>query len=71
MVCEHCSDTGSLSKTVTGLLDCGHCAAAGERLLLEHWYRTVAKPQQHDLLDLMWLAIQHDRQILTTKKEST
>lgn len=69
MTCTHCSDTGSLSKDVGGFLDCPHCPAAGDRLLLEHWYKTLAKPQQLDLMDVLWLAIQRDRQINQGEKK--
>lgn len=35
--CDHCNDTGSLSKKVTGYLDCPHCGVAEERVALEAW----------------------------------
>ena len=40
MICAHCNDTGSLSKSLLGHLDCTRCEAAGERAVLEHWVRT-------------------------------
>ncbi len=63
MTCDHCNDTGSLSKDIGGFIDCPYCTAAHDRTELEHWYRTEAKSQQHDLMDLIWLAIQRDRKI--------
>lgn len=33
----HCDDTGSLSKTLEGDLDCARCDVAGERVNFEAW----------------------------------
>jgi hypothetical protein len=41
MTCEHCNGTGSLSKSVTGFLDCP-CGVADERMRLEAWARRNA-----------------------------
>ena len=35
--CNHCDDTGSLSKDLHGYLDCPHCLVATERAELEQW----------------------------------
>ncbi|MCG2586533.1 hypothetical protein [Massilia sp. TS11] len=37
MSCLHCDDTGSLSKSLDGALDCPHCEAAPERAALNAW----------------------------------
>lgn len=66
MTCEFCSDTGSLSKDVGGFLDCPYCDTPYERGDLETWYKTVAKPQKHDLLDLLWLTVLRERQLSKT-----
>jgi hypothetical protein len=36
-MCDHCNDTGSLSKDLDGFLDCAHCDIAAERAKLEAW----------------------------------
>jgi hypothetical protein len=57
--CQHCNDTGSLSKDIAGHLDCAYCDAARQRAELESWYVEVKK--QHDVIDLLWLAFQRGR----------
>lgn len=42
MTCVHCNDTGSLSKSDAGYLDCPHCDVAQERADLEAWARRNA-----------------------------
>ena len=42
MTCEFCNDTGSLSKSITGFLDCSHCGSAEERMRVEAWARRAA-----------------------------
>jgi len=42
MKCDHCHDTGSLSKSVVGFPDCTYCDAADERTQLEVWARRNA-----------------------------
>ena len=42
MNCVHCNGTGSLSKSITGFLDCVHCRAAEERMRVESWARRAA-----------------------------
>lgn len=37
MICQHCNNTGSLSKDIDGHLDCGHCDTARERADLNAW----------------------------------
>lgn len=69
MACECCSDTGSMSKDVGGFLDCPYCDAAYERGDLETWYKTVAKPQNLVLLDVLWLAVLRERQINQGEKK--
>ena len=59
MTCEHCNDTGSLSKALDGYLDCGHCDVADQRRDLEAWaHRQVA---EHGAAAAIWLAYQHGR----------
>ena len=59
MICGHCNDTGSLSKSVHGHLDCPHCDATEERLALEDW----ATPfRHHDISALLWLVYQRGKQ---------
>ena len=58
MKCEHCDDTGSLSKDAEGFLDCTHCDVAEERVVLEHW----AGKQKLDCgLTALWLVYQHGK----------
>ncbi len=38
-MCDHCNDTGSLSKDIGGYLDCTHCHTASEREHLDNWIR--------------------------------
>lgn len=63
MTCALCHDTGSLSKTIAGNLDCIYCDTAYQRGDLEAWYKTVAKPMQLITLDLLWLAVLREREI--------
>ena len=42
MTCEQCNDTGSLSKSITGFLDCVSCDTAVERARVEAWARRAA-----------------------------
>jgi len=50
MNCSHCNDTGSLSKTTWGQLDCAHCDTAMERMRVEAWARRIAPlVQLHDV----------------------
>jgi hypothetical protein len=58
-MCTFCDDTGSLSKHVTGHLDCPYCDAAGQRADLEAWYKTVK--HEYIVQDLLWLAIQRSQ----------
>jgi hypothetical protein len=58
MTCEHCNDTGSLSKDVEGFLDCTHCETASERVMLESW----AGKQKLDCgLAALWAVYQHGK----------
>jgi hypothetical protein len=65
MTCDHCADTGSLSKNVTGYLDCPHCLAAQQRTELEAWFHSVRN--QYDVLDLLWLAFQRGQREAITE----
>jgi hypothetical protein len=58
MTCEHCNGTGSLSKSVTGFLDCIYCNAAEERAQLEVWARRNAPSA--GIVDL-WAIYQHGK----------
>jgi hypothetical protein len=58
-MCEHCNDTGSLSKDIDGFLDCPHCDAAIERAGLEQW--AGRELTQHSGLAAMWLIYQHGK----------
>lgn len=57
-MCEHCDDTGSLSKSITGFLDCPHCDAAEERMSLESWARRNAPSA--GIIDV-WAIYQHGK----------
>lgn len=58
MSCVHCNDTGSLSKNVTGYLDCPYCDAAEERMRVEAWARRAAPGA--GLIDV-WTIYQHGK----------
>jgi hypothetical protein len=58
MSCTQCNDTGSLSKSLTGYLDCPHCDVAAERAKLEAWARRAAPGA--GLLDV-WTIYQHGK----------
>lgn len=58
MSCEHCNDTGSLSKRLSGHLDCPHCDIADERMRLEAWARRTS-PGVHQID--AWLIYQHGK----------
>ena len=58
MNCDRCHDTGSLSKSVTGYLDCPYCDAADERMRVEAWARRAAPGV--GLIDL-WTIYQHGK----------
>lgn len=66
MTCEHCSDTGSLRKDVGGHWDCPYCDVAQQRTDLENWHKTVIKPQQLPVQDVLWLAVLRERQLHQT-----
>lgn len=59
MNCVHCHDTGSLTKSLAGFPDCGHCDVADERMRVEAWARRNAPSA--GLIDL-WLIYQHGKQ---------
>ena len=40
MKCSHCSDTGSISRSLYGYLDCASCDAADERAKFNEWLRS-------------------------------
>jgi hypothetical protein len=58
MTCEHCHDTGSLSKSVVGFPDCPYCDTAEERMRLEAWARRNAPSA--GLVDL-WAIYQYGK----------
>lgn len=58
MNCTRCNDTGSLSKSIAGFPDCGHCDVAEERMRVESWARRNAPSA--GLIDL-WLIYQHGK----------
>ncbi|MBQ5963178.1 hypothetical protein [Massilia sp. ZL223] len=58
MTCAHCADTGSLSKTIYGFLDCAHCDVAEERARVEAWARRATpEVQAHSV----WLIYQQGK----------
>lgn len=57
-MCEHCNDTGSLSKDMEGFFDCGHCDVAQQRTELEAW--ADAHHVECYSADL-WLIYQHGK----------
>jgi hypothetical protein len=59
MSCAHCNDTGSLSKELHGILDCGHCDVATERTVFANWAREVVR--ENDPIVCLWLAHQRGR----------
>lgn len=67
MSCEKCNDTGSLSKHLDGMLDCPYCPAADQRIKLADWHKMMR--HEHHPIDLLWLAIQHDREINQGEKK--
>lgn len=52
MNCAHCEDTGSLSKSLDGYLDCGHCDIAAKRVELERWY--IAQTKKDGIYGALW-----------------
>lgn len=68
-VCALCHDTGSLSKTVRGSLDCAYCDVANQRMDQERWYMNIVWPMQLSVLDLMWLVVLREREIQQGEKE--
>lgn len=60
MKCQHCNDTGSLSRDLHGYLDCTHCDVAAERVMVEHW--ASAHAPNCDPVDA-WLIHQHGVQM--------
>lgn|GEM_PF-4881333 len=67
MSCSACDDTGSLSKNITGFLDCP-CGVADERMRVEAWARRNAPSA--GLIDL-WLIYQHGKQAGATEVART
>jgi hypothetical protein len=59
MKCAHCNNTGSLSKSLDGYLDCAHCDVAEERRKLESWGLRLAS--LHGTTAAMWLIHQHGK----------
>jgi hypothetical protein len=59
MSCAHCADTGSLSKDLHGLLDCGHCSVATERSALAARAREWVR--ENDPIECLWLAYQQGK----------
>jgi hypothetical protein len=68
MTCEKCDGTGSLSKNITGYLDCGFCDAAQERMRVEAWARRAAPGA--GLIDV-WTIYQHGKQAGATEVART
>lgn len=59
MNCAACADTGSLSKALHGLPDCGHCGAATERVQLAARAREWVR--ENDPIVCLWLAYQQGK----------
>jgi hypothetical protein len=69
MICIHCNDTGSLSKSLEGDLDCVHCDVAVERVTLETWVKQ-SKLTGYSLYWMLYLiGKQNVFEFLKTKKE--
>ena len=62
-MCEHCNDTGSLSKELWGDLDCVHCWAAVERTALNGWLRERQRADGMGRIDYIdaWTIYQHGK----------
>lgn len=58
MSCAHCNDTGSLSKSLHGYLDCAHCGVAEERVAVNIWADCAGLDVS--LVDA-WLLYQHGK----------
>lgn len=58
MTCEHCNDTGSLSRDLHGDLDCPYCDIALERIAVKTWARRHTP--DCDPVDA-WLLHQHGK----------
>ena len=69
MTCAHCADTGSLSKDLSGYLDCIHCGAAEERAALERWAvrRDIGIWDSHSL----WTIFQHGKAAAAAAEPNT
>lgn len=61
--CPCCADTGSLSKDLHGLLDCGRCNVATERAALATRAREWVR--QNDPVVCLWLAYQQGKDAAT------
>lgn len=59
MSCAHCNDTGSRSKELHGMLDCGHCDVASERSVLANQAREWVR--EHDPVVCLWLAYEQGK----------
>lgn len=57
--CDHCNDTGSLSKRLHGYLDCPYCGVATERTQLERW--AVTNGIRCNDVEALWLVYQHGK----------
>lgn len=58
--CEHCDDTGSLSRQIEGLHDCTYCDVAETRVFLDAWCRTYI-PRGASKSTAAWLIYQHGK----------
>jgi hypothetical protein len=58
-MCDHCNDTGSLSKSLDAYLDCGYCDIAEKRRDIESLGLRLAS--LHGAAAAMWLIHQHGK----------
>ena len=59
MTCAYCNGTGSLSKEMSGYLDCGRCDVATERAELESW--AARRGLDCYAVTALWLIYQHGK----------
>lgn len=69
MNCIHCNDTGSLSRSLDGDLDCGHCDVAQERARVSSWAAGIRR--QCDTGTLAWLAYLRGKAASATDKTAS
>lgn len=66
--CEECQDTGSLSKTLWGALDCTHCPALAKRMILMDMMASHPAYFTHD--EALWFGYMHGQQAQQEKLQT-